>query len=229
MTVPIWALAMPLAITASTPAEEPRARPAAMRPSGLVYATADAGLDKLGLQTLETRALIPRAVSGSDGGPAFSIGAGARVLAFSIGVRYRVARFSTYDFHTFGAETGVHVPAGRFEPYLVLGAGYAKLSTKPSENELGLDLTGLDVAAALGLDYYITRSLAIGAKLHGDALVFTRPGVDYERPPEEQVSECLQQPTTTAARQCVIGKVQAVDGSSLAAMGGFALGVAVRF
>ena len=199
--------------------------------TGLVYATADAGFENFAVETLVTKALIPKTVGTSDSGPAFSVGAGARILLATIGVRYRVANFSSFRLRSVSAEVGFHVPARRFEPYLVVGAGYAHLVAAADERTPAdpLDLTGLDLQAGLGVDYYLTRSLAIGAKLLGDALVFTRPGVDYERSPQEQATECLGRPTLAQAKQCAMDKIRAADGSSLAASGSFALGLSVRF
>src|SRR4051812_1960658 len=75
---------------------EPRAEPRTV-PSrwlqGLVYVDVTTGYQKLGLQTVQTKSVIPERVGTSDGGAMIGIGAGARILLASIGFRYRLGQF----------------------------------------------------------------------------------------------------------------------------------------
>jgi hypothetical protein len=198
---------------------------------GLVYAGVNVGYQKLGLQTLETKSLLPDSVSTSDSGPMISVGAGARILLGTIGVRYRLARFSQWNLSSLGAEAGLHIPAGKLEPHLIVGAGFANLTRKASSEDGGsdLDITGLDLRAGFGVDYYVTKVLSVGAEFDGEALLMPRPGVDYSRSPRDQAADCLRMPTTDQAQQCVVDKAQAADGSSVGGAGSFALGVGVHF
>lgn len=141
--------------------------------------------------------LVPATLTG----PALSLGFGVRWLVLSFGARLGVAFFNdsspdrtdgASQFYSIDAELGLRIPAGRLEPYLVLGAGYSVfggLSDAINGIGQGLDIDGANVRLGLGVDYFVTRTWSIGARLSGELLFLARSGVpvrELARP--EQVS-----------------------------------------
>src|SRR6478752_7237334 len=146
---------------------------------GLEFAwlNAEIGPQYVGLQALKADNLVDGTLVESKGmGMMYGAGLGARLLAFTLGARFRFGNFSDWQLWTLGAEAGMHIPLGRLEPYFTLGAGYASLGGfkpdavtpyKPSAH-------GFDVRASAGLDYYLSNTFSVGANLSGDLLFLSR-------------------------------------------------------
>src|SRR6478609_3419961 len=146
---------------------------------GLEFAwlAAELGPQYVGLQALQADNLVDGTLVDSSGvGMGYGAGLGARLLAFTLGARFRFGNFSDWQLWTLGAEAGMHIPLGRLEPYFTLGAGYASLGGfkpdavtpyKPSAH-------GFDVRASAGLDYYLSNTFSVGANLSGDLLFLSR-------------------------------------------------------
>jgi len=129
--------------------------------------------------------LVPETLDG----PAVSLGFGVRWLVLSFGARFGVAFFNdpspnrtdgSSQFYSIDGELGLRVPAGRLEPYVVLGAGYSVfggLSDAIQGVGQGIDIDGANVRLALGFDYFLSRNWSIGARLAGELLFLARPGV----------------------------------------------------
>ncbi|HEY0469158.1 MAG TPA: hypothetical protein VGC79_33430, partial [Polyangiaceae bacterium] len=97
---------------------------------GLEFAwlNAELGPEYVGLQALKADNLIDGTLVDSKGlGMGYGAGIGARLLAFTLGARFRFGNFSDWQLWTLGAEAGMHIPLGRLEPYFTFGAGYASL------------------------------------------------------------------------------------------------------
>lgn len=112
--------------------------------------------------------------------PSFGVGAGARLLFWTIGPRFRYSSFSDWDLWTLGGEVGVHIPLGNFEPYIALGAGYAKLGHPTSASfgrDSGVSVDGMSFNLSGGADYFLTPVFSIGARAHFDALFLKRASV----------------------------------------------------
>lgn len=122
---------------------------------------------------------LPGAPSAKTSGfaPSFGVGAGARLLFWTVGPRFRYASFADWDLWTLGGEVGVHIPLGSFEPYVALGAGYAKLG-HPAKAVFGdgsdVSVRGASFNLSGGADYYLTNVFSIGARAHFDALFLKR-------------------------------------------------------
>jgi hypothetical protein len=170
------------------------------------YLNAEVGLQHLGLQTFKANHLVdPAVVSTTQTGPLYGAGLGVRLVFLTLGGRFRLASFSQYQVWTLDAEVGLRIPLGALEPYLVLGGGYASLGSFSSANLGGVaagsvSVSGYDIRAGGGLDYYVTPVFSVGANLTGDLIGLTRPGVS---PPGGQPAQ------GTAAT------VYAAEGSSL--------------
>jgi len=152
--------------------------------------------DPQGGDTL-TGDLVPATLTG----PALSLVFGLRWLVLSFGARLGVAFFNdsspdrtdgASQLYSIDAELGLRIPAGRLEPYLMLGAGYSVfggLGDAINGVGQGLDIDGANMRLGLGLDYFVTRTWSVGARVSGELLFLARSGVpirDLARP--EQVS-----------------------------------------
>ncbi len=123
--------------------------------------------------------LVP-GVDASQDGFVFGGGAGVRLLYFTLGARFRFGSFDSWQLWSLLGEAGVHFPLGAFDPYVRLGVGYASVgsfNTGSFADDGDISVRGVDVRAAVGLDYYLSRSFSLGAQLSGDVLVLNRPGV----------------------------------------------------
>jgi outer membrane protein W len=78
-----------------------------------------------------------------------------------------------------GLEGGFHIPIGKLEPYITVGAGYASLgsfsSSAPASSQA--DIKGFNARVGAGLDYYLSNTFSLGANLSGDVLFLSRSKV----------------------------------------------------
>ncbi|MEI9938150.1 MAG: hypothetical protein WDO69_13100 [Pseudomonadota bacterium] len=146
---------------------------------GLEFAwlNAEVGPQYLGLEALKANNLVDSSQFDSKGvGMVYGAGLGVRLVAFTLGARFRFANFSDWQLWTLGAEGGMHIPLGRIEPYFTLGAGYASLGGfKPvALSAADPSAHGLDLRGAVGLDVYLSNTFSIGGNLSGDFLFLSR-------------------------------------------------------
>jgi len=146
---------------------------------GLEFAwlNVELGPQYVGLQALKADNLVDGTLVDSKGlGMIYGAGLGARLLAFTLGARFRFGNFSDWQLWTLGAEAGMHIPLGRIEPYFSFGAGYASLGGfKPDAvSALNPSAHGLDLRGAAGLDVYLSNTFSIGGNLSGDLLFLSR-------------------------------------------------------
>ena len=147
--------------------------------SEVVYLTPEVGIAYVGLETLHlTRELFPSRVSTADVGSMVGAGAGLRFLFLTLGPRFRFGHFRDWDLWTLGAEVGFKAPLGAVEPFVALGAGYARLG---SLKDAGVRVQGYNIRLNAGLDYYLSKAFSIGGMASAEVLGMTRPGVDLNR------------------------------------------------
>ncbi|HEX2673540.1 MAG TPA: hypothetical protein VHM25_21810 [Polyangiaceae bacterium] len=142
---------------------------------GLEFAwlNAELGPSYVGLQALKADNLVDGTDVKSKGlGMTYGAGLGVRLLAFTLGARFRFGNFSDWQLWTLGAEAGMHIPLGRLEPYFTVGAGYASLGGFKSD--VVANAHGLDVRGSAGLDFYLSNTFSVGANLSGDLLFLSR-------------------------------------------------------
>ena len=132
-----------------------------------------------------TVGLIPE----SKAGPAADVGLGVRLLFVTLGARFTGASFedtsdertlNRYQLWSLDGELGLHLPFGRFEPYVQVAAGYSALGGLGDALEglrRGLDVAGVNTRLALGFDYYVKQHLSIGLRGSGELLFLSRRGV----------------------------------------------------
>jgi hypothetical protein len=130
-----------------------------------------------------------------------------RLVFLTLGGRFRYGRFHDWDLWTLGAEVGLRVPLGAVEPWVSLGAGFAKVGRLEDSR---VRVRGYDARLGAGADYYFNKMFSVGGAVTGEILGLTRPGVDLNQS-MGSVSEDLLQ----------------LDGSSvgLALMGAAVVGV----
>jgi hypothetical protein len=141
--------------------------------------TFDAGQDDF------TIGLIPE----SKAGPTVDVGLGARLLFVTLGARFTGGFFrdasedrslGSYQLWSLDGELGVHLPFGRFEPYVQVAAGYSALgglADAVAGLRRGVDIAGINTRLAFGFDYYVGRRVSLGLRGSGELLFLSRRGV----------------------------------------------------
>jgi hypothetical protein len=173
----------------------------------IVYLNVETGAEYVGLESLHlSEELIPSTARTWGIGPAFGVGAGVRFVFIELGPRFRYATLPDFDLWSLGGELGLRVPLGPFEPWLSLGAGFAKVGRLRDRR---VRVSGYDVRLGLGLDYYFSKNWSLGAAASGEVLGLTRPGVNLNESSGSVSDDVLK-----------------LDGSSvgLAVMGGLVFG-----
>jgi hypothetical protein len=149
----------------------------------LFWAEGEAGVARMGLDTLSTGELLEtELLESSDSTAVWGFGAGLRALVVTVGVRFRYADFERWNLATTNLEAGFRIPIRFVEPSFTFGAGYAKLGEFDFKNadaleRAGVDIDGVDLRAGLGVDVYLPYQIYVGAKYTADLLIFARPAV----------------------------------------------------
>jgi hypothetical protein len=190
--------AQPAAITErespAKPAHEGRSRREAQPErwagpsSQLVWTDVRAGVEAVQLSTFVadfdqvSAGFLPT----SGVGPSLGVGAGLRFGFLTVGARGRVVSFEDastvgpWQIWTLDAELGVRVPLHRLEPHLSFSGGYSSFGgfhDAVSGLSGGLDVHGADFALGMGVDYWITRTVSVGADVQGQVLAIARSGI----------------------------------------------------
>lgn len=183
------------------------------------YLGFEGGFEHVGLTTFEadvqnfTAGLIESTASGAYAG-AFL---GARIVFVTLGARARYGFLSAYDKLSLGGELGLHLPLGKVEPHVELGAGYVRFDG--FRGSLGDDVESFDIRGAYGrisggLDFYVTEVFSIGGIASWELLGLTRPGLGPDEiagvrdlPPEQQAEQALALEGTSYGSGFAIGGV----------------------
>jgi hypothetical protein len=141
-----------------------------------VWIDVHGGFEQLGLQTFSgdaafTGGVLPTSSSGAVTG----VGVGARLLFLTLLVRARMGIGSIGHLYRVGAEVGFHVPFGRVEPHVELGAGYA-IFGKVNDGGTGGTIQGGYGRVGAGVDYFVAPVVSIGAGLSAELLGLVRGG-----------------------------------------------------
>lgn len=141
-----------------------------------VWLNGEVGFQLLSLTSLSNNNLVPDRDSTFSSSLELGAGAGIRVLYFTLGGRFRFAPGPSYNVWSLLGELGFHIPLGSFEPYAILGAGYAgvtRFETASGELE---PFGGAAVRLGAGIDYYLSDSFSVGASVTGEMLFLKRSG-----------------------------------------------------
>jgi hypothetical protein len=125
------------------------------------YVEGELGAEYLALEALHGP-LLPAGAKTSGLGVSAGGALGLRLLFFTVGPRVRYAQFSGFHLLSVDLDFAWRVPLGNFEPYGVIGAGYATLG---SDSLQGTSSTGFNVRIGGGFDYYLTSVVSVGGSL----------------------------------------------------------------
>jgi len=146
-----------------------------------LYLKAETGAEYVGLQTLSVkRDVVPFTVRRDDTGVFGGAAAGVKLLFLSFGPHFRMATFRDWDLWTLNLDAAWLAPLGKFEPYLALSGGYARLG-RAFDSTSGLRnvrVTGYDLRLVIGGDYFVARNVSVGGALSSEVIGMHRPGVD---------------------------------------------------
>lgn len=123
----------------------------------------------------------------SSAGPAFSLGAGIRLLILELGARLRYNALSAFNLWQANAEIGLKIPVGALDLLLAAHGGYsfvgslddankATSTSAPTSND-AVKIRGFNAGADVALDYYLTRNFSVGVGGLADFLYLNRPAV----------------------------------------------------
>jgi hypothetical protein len=146
-----------------------------------VWLNAEVGFQALSLQGLKGNDLVDGTlIDDSASGLSYGGAVGVRVIALTLGARFRYGNFSAWDLWSVDLEGGFHIPLGHLEPFVVVGAGYSRagaydtktITANVSSKDLSID--GFNVRLGGGLDYYVTPRFSVGALVNVDLLALYR-------------------------------------------------------
>jgi hypothetical protein len=148
-----------------------------------VWIDVQGGFEQLGMQTFNGGApgFVAGFVDTSSSGGCVGVGAGARLLFFTLLLRGRLGVFDSGLLYRLGVEAGFHVPLGNVEPHLTLGLGYAAMGdlhdTVGGVAAEAIAIHGFYTRVTAGLDYYVTPIFSVGLDLSTELLGLTRPAL----------------------------------------------------
>jgi hypothetical protein len=138
----------------------------------ILWANAEAGFSYISLDSLNSKNLEIKNTSAA--GALFGFGAGLRLLIFSLGFRARLNDSTTFTFWELDGELGIHIPAGKWDPYFGFHGGYAFVGAL-GESSKDITIQGGNAGLMFGADYYFLPYLSVGLDLTGDGLFLSRP------------------------------------------------------
>lgn len=172
---------------AGAPGEQPNTPPQddENQDSGLglewIWLNADAGFAYADLASFSQSTLGMQKTASS--GPTFGVGAGARLLFFTVGVRARDLMLSDIgDLWEVGGEAAFHLRVWHIDPYFGVRGGYNWVgqlnSSQVGDNVTGnpqVAVHGFNVGPMVGIDVYFNHWISIGADVDAQFLFIQRP------------------------------------------------------
>lgn len=117
-------------------------------------------------------------------GLAFGGTAGVRWLFYTLGARFRYGMLGEFTMWSLGGDAGLRIPLGGFEPYVIVGGGYASLGDFAVNDALqsagateDLTASGFSVRLGGGFDYYVTPVFSAGISVDAESLFLSREAV----------------------------------------------------
>jgi len=185
-----------------------------------VWVDVEGGFEQIGLETFSGgTSFLGGMVPTSGSGGTVSAAAGVRLLFFTLLLRGKVGVFSAGQLVRFGLEGGFHIPFGRVEPRLAIGAGYAQMANL--HDDVGgaaasaISLKGFHARAGAGIDYYVTPIFSIGGDLSAELLGLVRPALSQAQVTNIEMSKSLS--TTQVADVKLLSQSATAWGGTLAA------------
>jgi hypothetical protein len=123
-------------------------------------------------------------VNSSGGGPSFGVGAGVRLIFFTLGLRARDLSLSDIgNLWLLNLEAAFHTRIWRIDWYLGLRGGYnflgslsgssVQVATGGSPSDVSVH--GFNVGPMFGIDFYLAKVVSIGADVDSQFLFLQRP------------------------------------------------------
>ncbi len=167
----------------------------------LFYLNGDVGLSYISLDSFSQTNLALQKTNSL--GPAFSVGAGLRLLILSAGVRMKLNQLSAFSLWQLNAEVAFHFTESKFDPYIGLHGGYSFVgalsgssvdpgnagATNPSSD---VSVRGFNGGMDLGFDYYLSSIFSIGVNAEGEALFLKRPPVPIPAGTPQDVADKIK-------------------------------------
>jgi hypothetical protein len=147
-----------------------------------VWLNAEAGVSYVNMQSFNASNLGLN--STSAGGPSFGVGAGVRLIFFTLGVRVRDMSLSDIgNLWLLNLEAAFHTRFGRVDPYFGLRGGYnfvGSLSGSSVQVAMGgspsdVSIHGWNVGPMFGMDFYLAKYISLGFDLDSQFLFLSRP------------------------------------------------------
>jgi hypothetical protein len=167
-----------------------------------VWLNAEAGASYVDMQSFSASSF--GLVKTSSGGPSFGVGAGVRLLFFTLGVRARDLSLSDIgNLWLLNLEAAFHTRIWRIDPYFGVRGGYnfvGSLSGSSVQVAAGntpgdVSVHGFNVGPMFGIDFYLAKWISLGADIDAQFLFLQRPAPALPAaacPPPMMQSVCLQ-------------------------------------
>jgi hypothetical protein len=149
-----------------------------------VWLNADLGYGYANMESFSTTTLGMQKTS--SGGPVVGIGAGARLLFLTVGVRARDLILSDIgNLWELGGEAAFHVRVWHIDPYFGVRGGYnfvgslsgSSVSVATGNTPSDVSVHGFNIGPMVGIDVYFAHAISLGADLDTQFLFISRPPV----------------------------------------------------
>jgi hypothetical protein len=164
-----------------------------------VYLNADAGFGYTNMSSFSETTLAIQKVSSAGG--AFGIGAGVRLLFFTVGARARDLQLSAFNLWELDGEAAFHIRIWRIDPYVGVRGGYAfvgslnsgsvDVATGSSSSDVAVH--GVNLGPMAGIDVYLSSLVSIGFDANAEFLFLKRPPAPL--PPGVTAADVAMLPT----------------------------------
>jgi hypothetical protein len=147
-----------------------------------VWLNADVGGAYVNMQSFSASNLA--LTKTEDGGPVIGFGAGVRLLFLTLGVRVRDLLLSTIgSLWELNLEAAFHTRVWRIDPYFGVRGGYnfvgslngdtVQVANGSSPSDVSVH--GFNIGPMVGIDFYLSSLVSIGADLDAQFLFLQRP------------------------------------------------------
>jgi hypothetical protein len=147
-----------------------------------VYLNADAGFAFANMASFSESNLAIQQTSSAGG--AFGVGAGVRLLFFTVGARARDLQLSNFNLWELDGEAAFHIRIWRIDPYFGVRGGYAFVGSLSSDavstannNTSDVTVHGFNAGAMFGIDVYLSSLFSIGGEANAELIYLKRPPV----------------------------------------------------
>jgi hypothetical protein len=159
-----------------------------------VWINADIGVDYTSMDSLSSSNLgIQKA---SSFGPAVGVGAGVRLLFFTLGARVRDLQLSDFSLWEVNGEAAFHIRIDHVDPYFGVRGGYAFVGTLSSDavasGASDFSVHGFNAGLMFGFDYYFNHLFSVGLDGNPEFLFLQRPPIVSLTPAQQMFLNAQQ-------------------------------------